>query len=369
MKLTGQWIGGFSGTPGGFGTLSIEADRPDRAIACLIQPNPLPGTRIEFVVNRSGESVEIESSKTLAWDQEKQTLVDPDDFVRRNPDTVHFSKTITAKLNVDHHLITGSWSGDENMKGEFRLENTIRKGVLPADHTFEWDEFRRYVNRDLGSSGGFLFRGQEDSRWPLQSSLHRLNRYDLARYEIEVFPELLLRINSVSAEPYDLRHPDHFGAVLSLAQHHGFPTPLLDWTRSPYIAAFFAFERQQDQSLQNGHARIFVLTNEWRRDSLQYAHFGHPSPVVAVREFAARNNPRHMPQQSVHTYVNVEDVLGWVRLVEGLNKKKYMTVIDIPLAQRNVVLKELEFMGVNAASMFPGIDGICRTLKQRHYGC
>jgi len=49
------------------------------------------------------------------------------------------------------------------------------------------------------------------------------------------------------------------------------------------------------------------------------------------------------------------------------NQKRYLVTIDIPASERRLVMRELSFMGVTAATLFPGLDGICGTLKERFF--
>jgi hypothetical protein len=62
----------------------------------------------------------------------------------------------------------------------------------------------------------------------------------------------------------------------------------------------------------------------------------------------------------------VDDVESLIRSRET-SDKSYLQVIELPVSERRHVLQELSVMGINAGSLFPGLDGACDQLKDRFF--
>lgn len=364
--LAGQWIGTIM-TDGmaapGVATLSLEADRPGEAFACIDQGNGFPPSRLNLFYRLTGEKLEaVSAGAALVFDYHREILVP----IAQHPDAgkFNFSEKITVSGLMAASTIRGTWKGDSGAAGSFELTNELGR-ASKADHTFTWEEFKRFCGDSLLKGRiDCLFRGHASHRWDLSTTLHREQCYDLPRYRETACVPLARELSARLARRYDLNNGLDFGAVLSLAQHHGFPTPLLDWTRSPYVAAYFAISGAPPAG---AHPRIFMFdTTEWNRLP-QPANFNDPRPAVSVREFEAHDNPRHLPQQSCHTFSNVADIEGWVRTVERQLSKTFLTIIDLPSSERYMALRDLAYMGVTAASLFPGLDGACRALKEKTF--
>ncbi len=75
-----------------------------------------------------------------------------------------------------------------------------------------------------------------------------------------------------------------------------------------------------------------------------------------------------IPQQAVSTVTNVDDIEAFIATrVLHSPAEKYLSAIDLPLRERRRVTQELNFMGISAGSLFPGLDGACEDLKQRNF--
>lgn len=379
----GQWIGKFEGsclTPSsptqvfpGSAIFNIERDRPNQAFACIDQGNNLHGSRKDFSVKIEGNSLSGHGTSTSAFDWQKNEKITIEESIKRQKsqgmDIFYLTDLEVHDGFIDQQSLTCSWSGSQlnkKLTGTFKGQKLGQNTSSSPNALMKWEEFKSFIAKEIQSGYESFFRGQASNKHRLNTSFHRECRYDLERYDTEACAVLAQHINATSSRQYDRNNPSDFGPLLSLAQHHGFPTPLLDWSKSPYIAAFFAFERRPIINDEENNPRIYVFNAmAWRQDTTQVKTIADPRPTLTPLEFLAHNNPRQLPQQSVHTYTNLEDPEAWIRLTEKEKAKKYLTVIDIPRSERKFAMRDLAYMGVTAAALFPGLDGACRSLKEQ----
>ena len=145
-------------------------------------------------------------------------------------------------------------------------------------------------------------------------------------------------------------------------------TPLLDWTESPYIAAYFAF--RGDSSVDHQTCRVYALNmDELQRDSgSEQGALENPAPSLYPVRAATRDHNRALPQQSVFLLSNIVEIEVFLTRVEEQTHKRYLTKIDLRRASAKAALTELRLMGITEASLFPGLDGICKELRNRFLG-
>jgi hypothetical protein len=96
----------------------------------------------------------------------------------------------------------------------------------------------------------FLYRGQADASWKLQSALERTIGDDWTAEKAQKFEEFSLKHFCSKFHLYDRENmqPESKLAWLSVMQHYGVPTRLLDFTESAYVALYFALEAYNPQT-------------------------------------------------------------------------------------------------------------------------
>jgi hypothetical protein len=114
--------------------------------------------------------------------------------------------------------------------------------------------------------------------------------------------------------------------------------------------------------------RIHVFNGRQWNGDFQRASVLNPAFLhLTILEALAINNPRVVPQQSVSMATNIDDLEEYIAMRERDAKKSYLAAIDLPANDRRTVMQELDLMGINAGSLFPGLDGACDQLKERFF--
>jgi FRG domain len=242
-----------------------------------------------------------------------------------------------------------------------------------ADFKIRW---RGVLSESVNSDrlyNKFVFRGQSCSSWELTSSFDRKyntlrgkERSDRYAIVLATFAKNLLAFAERDAAVLLGRSPsvaDDSSELEALAQHHGLPTRLIDWSMSVYVAAFFAFS--QVQKCRTGLVSVWALSTRFVEEEADKAH------LELHKDFYPRNSRqlwqlgaflRNKTQISDLSKI-FESPQDFVRSA-ALRGPPALFRFDIPAAGEAAALDDLEMMRINSMSLFPGIEGVVRWLDR-----
>jgi hypothetical protein len=254
----------------------------------------------------------------------------------------------------------------------------------------DWRSFEQWQD-DLKSAcrkAKLLFRGQGSSDWKLETTLERHGKRSMLVWEyyqliIAVGPAIET-LTGVRATKHDLEIQKSFNSVESFFEvnrfpsgldyeylvylrHHGFPSPLLDWTRSPYVAAFFAF-RNESAGSEKRSIYAYCETPTGAKGGAV------GEPTIRTLGPYVRSHPRHFRQQSEYTLCESLDVHNrWQYdshqhvVEEGRPGQDWFWKFDLSVEERVDVLQRLDSYNLNAYSLFDSQETLLETLWLREH--
>ncbi|MCU1297861.1 MAG: hypothetical protein JWO91_2139 [Acidobacteriaceae bacterium] len=226
----------------------------------------------------------------------------------------------------------------------------------------------------------FAFRGLSDARSIPETTLTRLGG-EYARRE-----QSLLR-NFRKYAHRSTTQPDSVWNWIALAQHHGLPTRLLDWSFSPHVALHFATVNQTEW--QNDAiiwcvncvkmkkylpGKLRKMLDEEESDVLTVEMLDRAAPTLAALERLSQKpfvaffeppslNDRIVNQAALFSVTSRTDM----SLIAWLNEhKELFRRILVPAKLKGEIRDKLDQANVNERTLFPGLDGLSQWLS-RYY--
>jgi hypothetical protein len=250
----------------------------------------------------------------------------------------------------------------------------------------KWQEFVGII-QGWQCVRNWCFRGQASAKWPLKSSLSRHIKVSKVSKQVWELQETRTR-RTFRRKCHlfldDLPDENDELEWLALMQHHGAPTRLLDFTFSPYVAAFFALERATSDAaiwalnlpllytIHERHKISGVKVSDKREEEEQadprdrdvFEKYYSPNRHA----FVWQGDPFRMPQRVVaqsgtflvssHLGMTVEDILARYPGSGELLVKVVLKTSKL----RAEAMASLYSMNITQATLFPGLDGLARSM-------
>jgi hypothetical protein len=254
-----------------------------------------------------------------------------------------------------------------------------------------WEEFEQKIGELRAEysnpASPLFFRGQGDSMWKLETTLERnepdrtsfIDYYrllcttgpevrayaniDAPHYDEDVAdtfrdPELVFKLNIF---PYSLY------CYMARLRHFGFPSPLLDWTRSPYVAAFFAF-----REIMAAETRAIYAYCE-KPDGIKGGALGEPT-IFTMGPYIDTHQ-RHFRQRCDYTVCGSYDkgLRCWVfdshqKIFEKRHRDQdYLWKFELPSTERISILRILSDYNLNSFSLFGSEESLLETMWFREH--
>jgi hypothetical protein len=210
---------------------------------------------------------------------------------------------------------------------------------------------------NLGNKGDFLFRGQSKDN-SLRPKLARLN----LNGEIKNIESLMLDEFKRASLPLVEFEPKDNWDWLALAQHHGMPTRLLDWTYSALIALWFVVQKPS-KSKESGV--VWILKSE-ASDFRNTEECDDPLDNHVTKIFRSRVvSKRISAQAGVFTAHRINQKGKMVQFESNADFRDRLIKLTVPEESFSSIRESLSMMGVNHSTVFPDIDGLCQHIEKR----
>lgn len=276
--------------------------------------------------------------------------------------------------------------------------NTLYSQSFPIEGKEEiyfssWQSFLKYYLENIFQKFDteLIWRGQENPKWLLKSSLVRSYSDEIGEETVDVIFNYFKEALKGKTEAINLEHIEFFNSgvkinnkvesneiksktemykFLSLGQHHGLKIPLMDWTKSPFIGAYFAFSNLN--YTESNYRVIYAINKSLLLDILE------TNDEVKLLEERTHFNLRLINQQGMFIYGPLKtDLESWLldqykkKYLEdnpeiklfGINlseKKIILYKFLIPNYDKNSIMKFLNTMNINPTTLFPDVSGAAK---------
>lgn len=240
-------------------------------------------------------------------------------------------------------------------------------------HFFDFLE-AEFFTHDIYSKRTYIWRGQRRADWSLSTTLDRLfgrlGQLTLGQSALsKLSSEHLAAFKYASrgrrgSNPAGLTEDEWW----ALGQHFGLATPLLDWTRSPFAAAYFTFEELSSDdtpfrvvyALDQG--AVLAKRDEWNEGPSSE----NGVPIIELIEPLSDENQRLVSQGGCFTKVPIGiPIESWVAQSFEGSLEPILWRIEIPDLDRAMSLRALNRMNINHLSLFPDLSGASRSTNLR----
>ena len=288
-----------------------------------------------------------------------------------------------AKGGIFPEINTVSWLEIANTKEAWMFEEVI---------ITDWKEILE-LEIDFPSE---VFRGQSDARWEISSSLSRAVKGSYLDDDYPINTEFwLLRDFKRGARNYlvDIPHDEDIIGWLSIMQHYGAPTRLIDFSNSFYIACYFAlidakndaavwaidpsflvdignrvFQTKPTGLRDEYYDTIYSKGNDYLNDILSTASNASNASEDPLLNGVIPVEPNHVnkrlsAQQGLFL-LPLDITESFSNNMSGFKKKSYQKCKKIIIKKevRETALAHLKAMNITSETLFPGIEGFTRSL-------
>jgi len=169
---------------------------------------------------------------------------------------------------------------------------------------------------------------------------------------------------------------EEFHPILAMAQHHGIPTRLLDWSKNPIVGMYFAASQALSLKGSDGQLAVWVIDNdenELKKVGLETISVaGSVSCNLAAQKglFLLYKESQHSGHRSPFS---PNDELSRIDNLLLDNDKIRAYKVTLPKKYSGELLFRCHKFNTSATTLFPGSDGVAKgvlefQLAKRHAG-